>query len=178
MVIITHAGSTSPAVVGKDRPQWWCAGVESRPVPLTPRQCIAPPGSDAWPNNRSRVVTRRVTGKWWYHIPQERVFTGESNSPCRDFAHLEFSLIEVCTILSWKTLDSEPRGFGWTGRTTLVEGSSCNPLGRRNRPPKKKDRVLWCALAWSIHRQGLASDLALPVTLLESAFSQAIGLHC
>ena len=44
-----------------------------------------------------------------------------------------------------------------------------------NRPAKKKGHVLWWTLAWSLHRQGLASDLALPVTLLESAFSQAIG---
>ena len=41
---------------------------------------------------------------------------------------------------------------------------------------QRKGRVLWWALTWSLHRQGLASDLALPVTLLESAFSQAIGL--
>ena len=40
---------------------------------------------------------------------------------------------------------------------------------------RRKGRVLWWALTRSLHGQGLALDLALPVTLLEPAFSQAIG---
>lgn len=114
-------------------------------------------------------------GKWWCHLPQKRVFAGESDSSCRDFAQLEFRMLKSASSVLGRTLDSEPRGFGWTGRTTLVEGSSCNPLSRRKSPTEEKGHVLWWTLAWSLHRQGLASDLALPVTLLESAFSQAIG---
>ena len=40
---------------------------------------------------------------------------------------------------------------------------------------RRKRTCTWRTLTWSLRRQGLALDLALPVTLSEPAFSQAIG---
>ena len=114
-------------------------------------------------------------GKWWCHLPQKRVFAGESDSSCRDFAQLEFRLIEVCIIRTLKGLLILDLGAlaGLDERLWWKEAPAT--LSVEKSPTEEKGRCTMASPHMELRRQGLASDLALPVTLLEPAFSQAIG---
>ena len=91
------------------------------------------------------------------------------------FCAVGISNVEVCIIRSWKGLLILDLGAlaGLDERLWWKEAPAT--LSVEKSPTEEKGRCTMASPHMELRRQGLASDLALPVTLLEPAFSQAIG---